>query len=93
MSCFLTSARKTQLTADLARVNSQLTALYTAYSESITNSEVEEYGFNSNEGSQRTTRRKPKEIRQEIDVLESKRDQITKKLNNTGIVNMNLRRN
>jgi predicted RNA binding protein with dsRBD fold (UPF0201 family) len=92
MSCFLSSTRQAQLTADLDRVNSQLEKLYTSYDSAIENSEIEEYSFNSMEGSQRTTRRKPEEILKSINVLEAKRDQITKKLNGTGLVNMNLRR-
>ena len=92
MGCFLSTEKKNQLNTDLIKVNSQLALLNAAYDDSITNSEVEEYSFNSSEGNQRTLRRKPKEIMEQITLLESKRDRIIKQLTGSGLVNIGLRR-
>lgn len=87
------SARRTQLLADLARVDAQLTKLYAAYDEALENVEVESYRFDSGEGQQQAKRRKPGEIQDLIDELEAKRDRIQRKLcQGGGLVNMNLRR-
>jgi wobble nucleotide-excising tRNase len=63
-----------------------------AYEDALTTSSLQEYTFNSGDGSQRALRRKPEEIRKEIEALEAAIAQIDKKLNGTGIIHVQLRR-
>lgn len=81
-----------QIQAELAELNEQLTAAQTAYKAALANSEVQSYFFDSGEGKQSGTRRKPAEIRKEIESIKSDIASLTQKLNGTGIVRMNLRR-
>ena len=76
----------------LTRVNTQITALETALDSAYENAEVEEYSFNSTEGSQRTKRRSIREISQELEKLESRKMRILNKLYGHAIININLRR-
>lgn len=91
MPCF-TAAKRARIIAEIETKESQLDELNTAYLAAIKNSEVEEYAFNSGEGSQRTKRRSIKEIRQEIEYLESSIDRLYRRLNGTTLINMSLRR-
>lgn len=90
MSC-LTTARKTQLQTRLTAKEAQLTAAYTAFDE-LTAQSIESYSFDSGEGKQSTKRRQLGSMQKAIDILEAQIDWIQGKLNNTGIMNLNLRR-
>lgn len=91
MACLPVYKQKVYL-EQLTRINSQITALETALDSAYENSEVEEYSFNSNEGSQRTKRRSIKELSQELEKLDSRKMRILNKLYGHAIINLNLRR-
>jgi hypothetical protein len=91
MSCLPTWKRQEYL-EQLERVEAQIALLETAIDSAYENSEVEEYSFNSAEGSQRTKRRSIKEISQELEKLESRKMRILNKLYGRAILNLNLRR-
>jgi len=84
-------SRRVQLESRLASRNSQLLALETTYSSLLTQ-EIEQYNFNSGEGSQSTRRRRLDEIEKLISKIEADIDYITRTLNGTGVVNMRVRR-
>lgn len=90
MGC-ISSTRRQRLTEALERILAQLEKLYTTYDQAISGDQ-ESYTFDSGEGRQTTKRRKPAEIKDQIDLLESQADRIYKKLNGTGVVNFNMRR-
>jgi hypothetical protein len=82
-----------------ARINAQITtkelqlaAANTAYTAALENAEVQGYVFDSGEGKQATTRRKPAEIRKEITQLENEINALYARLSGTGVCTMNLRR-
>lgn len=91
MAC-LSSTQRAYYLADLERINSQLEKAYASYDRALEAMDVEEYRFNSGEGSQQTKQYDIKKINALIDDLESKRDRIIRKLEGRGLVNMNLRR-
>lgn len=91
MSC-LSSAARAAIRAEIIELDAMIAIVKAAYISSLTNSEVEEYRFDSGDGSQRATRRSPKEIKAEWDDLASSRNRLLRKLNGTSNVNMNLRR-
>lgn len=85
------SARKIRIQTQLANVQLAIENLYTLQLEMSTQS-VDSYGFDSGEGSQRTTRKKMTEIQDQIDRLEAKERHLINELYNIGIVNIRLRR-
>jgi hypothetical protein len=89
MAC-ISTARRTALLAELAT----LEALKTKYESALTevSAGVESYKFDSGEGSQQTKNRSLKEIRETLDWVNSRIEAINRRLNGTGIVNLNLRR-
>ena len=90
MSC-LNSSTRTVLLARLAKREASLVIAEASYDELLA-SNVEMYRFDSTEGEQTTKRRKIQEMRDQIQSLESEIDNIRRRLNGTGIVNMNMRR-
>lgn len=91
MGC-LTSAQRTKIQAEITKKEAQLDLLNDSYLSAIQNSEVEEYSFSSGEGQQRTKRRRLKELRDEIEWLESAISLLYRKLYGKSLVNLNLRR-
>ena len=89
MTC-LSSTRKATLTARLEKKRAQLVLAEAALDASIGGPEA--YKFDTNEGSQWLKDRSFAEITKLISLLEAQIDSITRKLNGTGLVNMNLRR-
>jgi virulence-associated protein VapD len=87
----LCTNRRAYLEARLARKIAQLEKAYTAYDELIENN-VEQYRFNSNEGSQWAERRKLEQLTKIISTLESEIESLQNRLCGLGIVNINLRR-
>lgn len=77
--------------ARLAKREASLVIAEASYDELLA-SNVEMYRFDSTEGEQTTKRRKIQEMRDQIQSLESEIDNIRRRLNGTGIVNMNMRR-
>ena len=91
MGC-LTSSQVATIQAEITTLNTQITAAEAAYLSALGNSEIETYRFDSGDGSQRADRRKPKEIREEIESLQATRTRLQRKLSGTSNLNMNLRR-
>lgn len=91
MGC-LTSSQVAAIKAEIAKLDEYIAAAETAYTASLTNSEIEDYRFDSGDGSQKAKRRSPKEIREEIEALQASRNRLQRKLDGTSNVNMNTRR-
>lgn len=91
MGC-LSSAEVTRIKAEIAKLDLQIEAIEAAYLAALPNAEVEEYAFNSGDGRQSAIRRKPKELRLEIEALQASRMRLQRRLDGTLNVNMNLRR-
>lgn len=83
---------RTKYLADLARVQEQIAELETSMLEAMKNGEVEQYRFDSGEGSQSAQRRSLKELETVLSRLENKELRILRKLNGRSIVNIGLRR-
>lgn len=82
-----------EIQAEISQLKEQLTVARTAYTQSLTNADVQSYFFDSGEGKQSATRRKPKEIRDEIEALERQIAQLEQRLRpGGGILSMRLRR-
>lgn len=90
MPCLNTSKRA----AILARITKLKTQLVIANDtlDSGLSTDIREYRFDSGEGSQRVEYKTFKEMTAIVDWLESRIDYLTRKLNGTGLLNMNLRR-
>jgi hypothetical protein len=91
MGC-LSSSEITAIKGKIADLDALIEAAEAAYLKSLTNSEIEEYRFDSGDGSQKTVRRSPKEIREEIEALLSRRGRLVRQLNGTSNINLTLRR-
>lgn len=88
----LSASDRTRIITKIAQKERQLVAANAAYESALGNAEAQSYKFDSGEGQQSVTRRRPSEIRKEIDALESQIGRLYRQLNGTGLVNMNLRR-
>ncbi len=86
----ITNQNLTYIKTRIARIDTLLDPLYTAYENGTT--EIESYMLDTGDGEQKTKYRSLDEILDQIQRLESIRDRLTRRLNGTGIVNMNLRR-
>jgi len=75
----------------LAKREASLVIAEASYDELLANN-VEMYRFDSTEGEQTTRRRKLQDIKNQVDSLQAEIDNIRRRLNGKGIVNMNLRR-
>ena len=83
--------RKAALQARLAKKREQLESANTAYDELIAIN-VEDYKFDSNEGSQRANRRKLEDLTKLISTLEAAIEALENRLCGLGIVVLNVRR-
>ena len=93
MACISTSTR-TSLLARKSTIEALITAaeaMLAKASETDTG-HVQSFRFDSGEGSQQTRYRSYEEMLKYLDGLYSRLDSITRRLNGTGIVAMNLRR-
>lgn len=91
MAC-ISSAQRARLTADLAQVEAQLVIANASYTKALEAMDVEEYRFNSGEGSQMARQQDIKKLDAVIESLEARRDKIIRKLEGRGLVNLNMRR-
>ena len=85
------SARKTRLLARKTTLEAQIATLETTQS-SLLETEVEKYRYDSGEGSQQVTRRKLKEISNQLDNLYATLDKVCRDLAGLGLVSIRLRR-
>ena len=92
MTC-LSSAQRTAITAKIEKLNTLIDAAEVALLASITNSEIEEFRFDSGDGSQQSIRRDPNQIEKLIQNLTSRRDRLIRELAGTLNVVMKFRRN
>jgi len=87
---YINSTRNARIRARIETKESQLTAAETALENAMT--EIESYSLNTGEGTQTTKHRKIEDLLEAIRILESEIDKLYRKLNGTGLINMNLRR-
>ncbi len=86
---FISSELRALLEARIVAIDARLTKLLAADSPL---DGVKEFRLDTGEGSQRTEYFTPKELGLEIDRLWRVRDSIDRRLNGTGVININLRR-
>jgi hypothetical protein len=91
MGC-LSQSKVTDYLARIARIDSQLDKLYLSFDSSLEKADVEEYRFDSGDGSQKTIHRDPNKILDMIRGLESRRDWYAGQINGSGITSVNMRR-
>lgn len=92
MTC-LSAAQRTVIEAKIETLNTLIDAAETSLLASITNAEVEEYRFDSGDGSQKAIRRDPNQIEKLIQNLTSRRDRLIRELAGTLNVVMSFQRN
>ena len=90
MPC-LSSSKRDRILSQITQIDTILTAANTAFLAAA-GTEVKKYRFDSAEASQQAELRDLDEMLDNIDRLEKRRDSLVRRLNGTGIVNMNLRR-
>jgi hypothetical protein len=83
--------RTQRLQNQLAQIQATLTRLYATYGGS-TQTGVDNYSIDSGEGAQRVSRRKLKEIRDEIEFWESREMSVINDLYNLGLTSIQVRR-
>lgn len=88
---FLSPEMIAEIQAAITRKTAQLELANTTY-EALLAKQIEEYRFDSNEGSQRARRIKLSEIKAQIDSLEGEIDRLRRRLNQGGLTNVVLRR-
>lgn len=88
---YLSSYEIARIEALIATKQAQLALANTTYS-SLLEQDIEEYSFNSNEGSQRARRVKLSMIKDQIDSLEAEIERLSRRLKQGGLVNITLRR-
>lgn len=86
------ASRTTWLTDRRAKLVASLALAEAAYDNALTKGDVESFTFNSGDGSQAATRRKPEEIKKQIDLLVSQIEQIDARLNGGGIIGISVAR-
>ena len=91
MGC-LTQSEVTELEADATRVAAQLVLAYEAFDRALSGSSVEEYRFDSGDGSQKTINRDPAIVEKLVRGLESRYEWYINKIRGLGITTMVLRR-
>ena len=89
---YLDPALQSVIRSRIVRKQAQLDSAYDALDEALKNAEIQSYQFDSGEGKQATTRRKPEELQKMISMLESDIARLYNRLSGKGVVNMSLRR-
>lgn len=87
----LSSARRARILARITALDAQITALETAIEDAVAK-DIEEYSFNSGDGSQRAVNRKLDELNHSLDVLYRRREHWSNLFRGRGIVQMVARR-
>lgn len=92
MVCLSTAARAA-IIAEIAEIDEMLAVIKPVYKAALLNGEVQEYRFDSGDGSQKTIRRSLAELKQQWDELKSERNRLNSQLNGGNNVSMAFRRN
>jgi len=88
---YLNSTERSTLIERRTEYETMLETVKATYTAELENP-VEEYRFDSGEGSQRAKRRKLSELKEQIEWLEGEIDLINRRLKGSGIVTLNVRR-
>lgn len=91
MAC-LTSSARARILADIAKVEAQILKAEESYDRALEAMDVEEYRFNSGEGSQMTRQADIKKLWSILENLYARRDSLYRRLEGKRLVNLNLRR-
>lgn len=87
----LSTARRARINARITALTSQITAAETAMETAVAK-DIEEYTFNSGDGSQRAVNRDLDKMQKNIDNLYRTREHLYNKLRGRGIIRMSIRR-
>lgn len=90
MTC-LSLSKRAEIEARITKLESQLVIANETLDSAVGN-EILEYRFDSGEGSQRTEYKSFSEMTKIVDWLESRISYLQRRLNGTGLMNLNLRR-
>ena len=88
---YTSASEQARIRALITEKETQLAIARETYKKLLAN-EIEEYRFDSNEGSQRTRRFKPTELKDQIDSLEAEIERLNRRLKSGGLVSVVLRR-
>lgn len=88
---WLSTSERARIQALIDTKTDQLAIANATYTAILAN-EIEEYRFDSNEGSQRARRYKMTELKTQIDSLEAEIERLNRRLRSGGVVNVVLRR-
>ncbi len=88
----LSSARRTEIIAEIVKLDALIVVIESTYTSALTNGEVEEYRFDSGDGSQKVIRRSLNELKEQWDDLKSERNRLNSMLNGGNNVSMAFRR-
>lgn len=86
----LTSTTRTEIENEIIAKEAQLALANTALSNALT--EIASYRLDTGEGSQQTKYRGLNELQMAVEMLEANIRSLYRRLNGTGIMNLNLRR-
>lgn len=89
---YLPVSTRSRITAQITTKEAQLAAANDAYLAALGSGDIESYQFDSKEGKQATTLRSPTVLLKAIRELESQLERLYRRLDGTGVVNLNLRR-
>jgi len=87
----LSSTRRARIQARITALTAQITALETAIETAVAK-DIEEYSFNSGDGSQRAVNRKLEDMQKSVDILYRQREYQYNLLRGRGIMQMVARR-
>jgi hypothetical protein len=91
MGC-LTTAKRAEIQAQIDKLDILIAAYDATLLAAATGGEIEEYRFDSGDGSQKAIRRDPNSLNKLLETLQSRRNRLQGELDGTGIVSMKLRR-
>ena len=91
MGC-LTSTRRAEITAIIAKLDAQILRLETSFDTQLDNIGIDEFRFDSGDGSQKTKYRDPMKTQELLTFLYSRRNRYQGMLDGNGIVSIGLRR-
>ena len=88
----LSSARRAEIIAEIADIDEMIAVIKPVYKEALSSGEIQEYRFDSGDGSQKTIRRSLNELKKQWDDLRSERNRLNSQLNGGSNVSMAFRR-